>query len=56
MPIVDGEQESLLDPEFDASIHPMFRSPTEYPGPEEPEEPLRPLNWNLLTSEEAEAE
>ena len=56
MPTVDGPQESLLDPDFDASIHPMFNGSAEYSGPEEPEEPLRPLNWNLLSSEEAEAE
>ena len=56
MPTVDGPQESLLDPDFDASIHPMFNGSSEYTGPDEPEEPLRPLNWNLLSSEEAEAE
>lgn len=34
----------------------MFAGSAEYGGPEDPEEPLRPLNWNLLSSEEAESE
>lgn len=53
---VDGTQGSLLDPDYDASVRSMLGAAPEYVSQEGPEEPLRPLNWNLLSSEEAEAE
>lgn len=52
----DTHQEALFEPASDASIHPLLAGSTEYTGPDEPDEPLRPLNWNLLSSEEAESE
>ena len=56
MSSVDDAGESLPGPDYDASVHTMFGAAPEYVTPEGPEEPLRPLNWNLLSSEEAEAE
>lgn len=55
MPENNG-QGSLFEPAYDASVHPILAGSAEYGGPDDPEEPLRPLNWNLLSSEEAESE
>ncbi|CUR54285.1 hypothetical protein [Nocardioides sp.] len=56
-----GEQQSLLDPPTDDHDHPDFgryNAPDEPLAPGFPDDDVlpRPINWNLLTSEEAQAE
>lgn len=56
-----GTQASLLEPDLDespAESVPTFGSPVSSFGAAdvEDDEPLRPINWNLLTGDEAEAE
>ena len=53
-----GTQTSLLTPEGDTDVDAMF-GPLDVPEAAEPpdqDEPLRPINWNLLTADEAETE
>jgi hypothetical protein len=55
----DIAQRSLLEPDFEGGVHSMFGGG---PVPQfgvagtEDDEPLRPINWNLLSGDEAEAE
>ena len=51
-------QASLLEPEFESSVPSMFGVPAPgYGGADtHDDEPLRPLNWNLLTGDEVESE
>jgi hypothetical protein len=50
-------QASLLEPEFEGSVPSMYgASAPGYGGLDTDDEPLRPLNWNLLTGDEAESE
>ena len=56
---IDQVQSTLLEPGDDEiqGDHPMFGSPVPPPGAADAdEEPPRPINWNLLTGDEAEAE
>ena len=49
---------SLLEPELESTVPPMFGATApDYRGLDtDDDEPLRPLNWNLLTADEAESE
>lgn len=54
----DGARPSLLEPEMNDDVHPMsdtFGVPGSITEPPDDEEP-RPINWNLLTADEAEGE
>lgn len=48
----------LLEPEFESGVPPMYGGAVPgYGGLDtDGDEPLRPLNWNLLTGDEAESE
>jgi len=54
----DVAQPSLLGPDDNevGGDHPMLGSPEPLGAAEQDEEPLHPINWNLLTADEAEAE
>ncbi len=51
-------QTSLLEPEFESTVPSMFGAPAPGHGglDTDDDEPLRPLNWNPLTGNEAESE
>jgi hypothetical protein len=47
----------IQPPLLDASVHPVLETHLQPEAQvDESDEPLRPINWNLLTSDEAEAE
>lgn len=53
------DPQASMEPEFESSVPSMVGAPAlGYGGLDEADndEPLRPLNWNLLTGEEAESE
>lgn len=54
----DSAQASLLKPDFEGGVHSMLGGPARGYGAADTDdvEPLRPLNWNLLTGDEAESE
>jgi hypothetical protein len=53
----DGVQPSLLESDFEGGVHSMFGGPAADPRTVDPDdEPLGPINWNLLSGDEAEAE
>lgn len=48
---------SLVDPDFESDVHPMFPGPAPARGVDHlDDQPPRPINWNLLTGDEAESE
>lgn len=52
-----GEQPTLLDVESAGATDPIFGGPEDETADVlQGDEPLRPINWNLLTTEEAESE
>lgn len=55
---VDGGQQSLLDDEYEGGVESECGDPEEQFGTADfdDDRPLRPINWNLLTADEALAE
>jgi hypothetical protein len=50
-------QQSLLEPDFDGGVHSMFGGPApDFGVADTDDEPLGPINWNLLSGDEAAAE
>ncbi|QYJ04517.1 hypothetical protein KUV85_02230 [Nocardioides panacisoli] len=54
----DRGQQAVLDPEFARAIESEYGNPGDQFGAADfdADEPLRPINWNLLTADEAMAE
>jgi hypothetical protein len=53
----EPEQQALLEEDFDGSVHSMFGGPApDFGAVDTDDEPLRPINWNLQSGDEAEAE
>ena len=55
---VDGGQQSLLDDEYEGGVESEYGDPEEQLGTADfdDDRPLHPINWNLLTADEALAE